>query len=29
MVAIFVDQQALKPDRVRLSAGIAEDLWID
>ena len=29
LVAIFVDQQGLKPDRVRFGARIAEDLGID
>ncbi len=29
LVAIFVDQQGLKPDRVRFDARISEDLGID
>jgi hypothetical protein len=29
LVAIFVDQQGLKPDRVQFSARIAEDLGVD
>ena len=29
LVAIFVDQQGVKPDRVRFGARIAEDLGID